>query len=294
VSGILFFLVALQEPGARYRDNTRKETAIKKQISFVTILAMVLVMVAPALAGEENSGNPGRRNEPAGQLVSDPHSGRSSFTATNGFTIESHFKGRRMSVIITDDLGNQSVRFEVDPPRHGVRDSEFRMEVGGASFVHRSGVEGEPGEVEISRSGRSARFSDRRELDPGGEEDTEQEAVAFYSFLQEVLFAEADYQFWQGVAVLAQEMNTVAIDPVDCWLGCLGCVAAILGYIALIGGLVIGCNISAPACIVAVLGHLGSNFTVMAACGSCLVCIDQLSEEVDQRGTGTLAPNVQL
>jgi hypothetical protein len=264
---------------------------MRRFISMLCICAMLCVMAAPAIA--EQPEQRGRHNHPPGQLMSDPRSGRSSFTAINGFTIESQLQGRKMSVVITDDLGNTSVRFEVDPPRHGVRDSEFKMEVGGASFIHRFGVEGEPGELEISKPGRIARFSDQRHF-PGGQEDTEQAALAFYSLLEEVLTEQADYTFWQGVAVLAEELNAESVTQTSCVLGCLGCVAAILAHLAFIGSLIIVCNIAAPACIVALLAHLAGNFTLMAACGSCLLCIDQSGEEQDQAGTGTLTPNVQM
>lgn len=198
-----------------------------------------------------------------------------------------------MSVIITDDLGNESVRFEVDPPRHGVRGSEFKMEVGDAIFTQRSGVEGEPGALDVSRPGQSARFSDQRRF-PGGGQNTEQEAMAFYSLIEEALTDQAGYTFWEGVAVLAEELNTEAITPTTCFLACTGCLAAILAYIALVGSIIISCNLAAPACVVAVLAHLAGNFTLMAACGSCLICIDQSDEDRDRAGTGTLAPTVQM
>ena len=259
-------------------------------ISVITMLALLLALTAPAAAS--GAGEP---QHPRGKVIGDLHSGRLSFEASNGFTITGQIRSTRLHVTITDDLGDESVVFEVEPPRQKSRSAEFRMAVGGATFVHRSGVEGEPGEVQITLpDGRSARHLDLHGQSPAARVVPEQADLAVYELLREVALDQASFSFWEGVDQLADELAaTSPTEPTTCFFVCLGCISAILAYLASVGGLVVGCATLTPVCILAILGHQAGHLALIAACGACAICLDDWEARVRRYGSGGPIPNIQ-
>ena len=265
-------------------------------ISVITMLALLLALTAPAVGGDA-----GKRRcredhtHPGGKLIGDLHSGRLSFKASNGFTITGQIQSTRLHVTITDDLGDESVVFEVEPPRQESRSAEFRMEVGGATFVHRSGVQGEPGEVQITHAdGRSARHLDLRGQSAAGRVVTEQADLAVYELLREVALDQAGFSFWQGVEQLADELSaTSPTESTSCFFVCLSCISAILAYVASVGGIIVGCATLTPVCILAILGHQAANLALIAACGACATCLDDPEGREQEYGKGGFTRDIQ-
>jgi hypothetical protein len=259
---------------------------MKKCISLGVTLAMLVSLAGPA-AARESDGPPGR-------LVGDLASGRLSFQASNGFRIEGMAGPDRFTVTVTDDLGLESVRFQLEPPRRSLRRSEIRLHVGGATWIHRTGVSGATGEVELRHpDGRRARHADRPGRPGSPLAGWAPEYQDAYRLLQEVALGQASLGFWEGLGQLFGELE-VTHNPAACELACLSCVAAILAYVASIG-LLVSCGPAAGACVLPILAHLGQNASLVAHCTGCLLCLEDHEEEEERdRGAGGLTPDVQL
>ena len=262
---------------------------MRKTISVGVILALLLTLAGPswAAAGDER---PGQR----GKIIGDLHSGRVFFEASNGFRIQAKLHPGGMTVTFTDDLDLESVTFEVEPPRPSLRRWELRVGIGAATWIQRGGVDGEPGEVEVIHpDGRRARHA----VPPVGldfpmTEHAPQDLEA-YLLLRDVALDQASWPFWSGVEQLARELESDA-QPARCEFACITCVGAILSYLASVGVVVVSCGPATPLCLLTVASHLGASAQVIAACASCLICLDQSEEEDRDLGAGGMTPDAQL
>jgi hypothetical protein len=270
-----------------------------KTISSITILAMLFVMVSPAMAELPQV----THGEPTGWIVGDlgtsPDTSLMSFVGSNGFSIDGRIVGEVLIVTVSDNLeGGEQVTFEVTLT---MENSETTVRFGESTLVHRV-TDGEYSELEfVGSDGQTAQSLGLRQQFP---EILDWNLAMMDYNIQEDVMANADFSviealvprlrdqastsFWIGMSELTAELEaSEQVLPAECFFVCLGCVGAIINWIARVGFVGTTCGVVGPACIFAVLAMSGSGTLLFGACGACGVCLDRKNNDDGNNGPVT-------